>query len=465
MFHIRVETKGICIAMVEKKGYVKINDGTTVYHYPEDLYVAVVLKNENGHTKRSIKDIKKSAIQILLHINGLRTVDDLYYELTQKYDIEFSAFSKFLEDSIKIGILTIVTNPEECSLKIVGDGINVLPRHATIEITEKCNLKCTYCYNEAMPTKGKHMPIESVYKLFDILSLYGVTIIEISGGEPMLHPEIDKILSYAFEKFRWVAILSNGVYFPRKILPIIENNRDKLGGIQISIDGSNEEISRKVRQVNNTCKKSFDTISLLLSKNFLVRVVIVLTEDNIYNLKDTCELMRQMGVKHFGISVAEEWGRGKEIDNQITENHKSYKSYFLAKYREILRKINEEYKDIIFNKRALKNIDYSAIKNCGAGWQTIAITVDGNIKACAPGRIFLGNVFCDNYLKVFSQSQVYKMAHTNFRELRELYCLECSYNHECTMCYSQVLTMNQKRIKEGKDICPVIKEIGLEKLV
>lgn len=309
------------------------------------------------------------------------------------------------------------------------------------------------------------MPLKDVKKIFETLSENGVTVLEISGGEPMIHPNIKEILEEAFKYFNWVAIISNGVYFPKNILPVLKDNRKKFGGIQISIDGSNEEVSEKMRQVKNTFSKTMDTIKYLKENDFLVRVVIVLTEDNVEDIENTCNLMRKEGIKHFGISISEEWGRGKNIENESNILGKSYKSYFKAKYGDLLRNINEKYRDIVFNDKVLKNVNISEIKNCGAGWQTIAVTPNGDVEICAPAKIKIGNIFSQDYKDIFSSKLVQKLSKVDFKEGREKFCLYCEDVSDCAMCYSKMLMVNEHRIASGRELCPMIKTYGLEELI
>ena len=53
----------------------------------------------------------------------------------------------------------------------------------------RCNLSCTYC-NE-YDDFSKPVPVEEMYRRLDRLADLGTTIITISGGEPLLHPELD----------------------------------------------------------------------------------------------------------------------------------------------------------------------------------------------------------------------------------------------------------------------------------
>src|SRR6202030_198980 len=57
----------------------------------------------------------------------------------------------------------------------------------------RCNLACTYC-NE-FDDFSKPVPIEEMYRRIDRLGAMGTSIITISGGEPLLHPELDEVIA------------------------------------------------------------------------------------------------------------------------------------------------------------------------------------------------------------------------------------------------------------------------------
>src|ERR1700746_1921300 len=58
----------------------------------------------------------------------------------------------------------------------------------------RCNLACTYC-NE-FDDFSKPVPLEEMKNRLDILAGMGTSIITISGGEPLMHPEIDQVIRH-----------------------------------------------------------------------------------------------------------------------------------------------------------------------------------------------------------------------------------------------------------------------------
>lgn len=68
-----------------------------------------------------------------------------------------------------------------------------------IEITDRCNLTCPTCYAGSSPTHGRHRSLEEVKSMLDtiVLNEKEPDVIQISGGEPTLHPEFFEILDYA----------------------------------------------------------------------------------------------------------------------------------------------------------------------------------------------------------------------------------------------------------------------------
>src|SRR5215472_8183938 len=66
------------------------------------------------------------------------------------------------------------------------------PLLAHIIPIRRCNLACTYC-NE-FDDHSDPVPLEEMYRRLDKLAEFGTSIITISGGEPLLHPQLDDVI-------------------------------------------------------------------------------------------------------------------------------------------------------------------------------------------------------------------------------------------------------------------------------
>ena len=68
-----------------------------------------------------------------------------------------------------------------------------------VEITDRCNLTCPTCYAGSSPTYGRHRSLEEVKKMLDavVRNEKEPDVVQISGGEPTIHPDFFEILDYA----------------------------------------------------------------------------------------------------------------------------------------------------------------------------------------------------------------------------------------------------------------------------
>ena len=106
------------------------------------------------------------------------------------------------------------------------------PYMAHIVPMRRCNLACTYC-NE-FDDLSEPVPIEEMERRIDELGRLGTSVITISGGEPLLHPELDRIIARIRSTGAIAGMITNGyLLMPDRIERL---NRAGLDHMQISID-------------------------------------------------------------------------------------------------------------------------------------------------------------------------------------------------------------------------------------
>ncbi len=110
----------------------------------------------------------------------------------------------------------------------------------------RCNLACTYC-NE-FDDYSKPVGLEEMKGRIDHLGAFGTAFIVISGGEPLLHPELDDIIAHIRRRCLLAALITNGYLLTRERIERL--NRAGLDHLQISIDNVQpDDVSKKSLKV------------------------------------------------------------------------------------------------------------------------------------------------------------------------------------------------------------------------
>ncbi len=106
----------------------------------------------------------------------------------------------------------------------------------------QCNLACAYCneYDDV----SKPVPLGEMKRRLDILAGMGTSILTISGGEPLMHPELDEIIRHIRRRGMIAGMITNGFFLNRERIERL--NAAGLEHLQISIDNvAPDEVSKK----------------------------------------------------------------------------------------------------------------------------------------------------------------------------------------------------------------------------
>jgi uncharacterized radical SAM superfamily Fe-S cluster-containing enzyme len=123
------------------------------------------------------------------------------------------------------------------------------------EVTEKCNLACPTCFAASGPHETWQMSFDDFAAKLDKLLARGkrdADMLQFSGGEPTIHPELERMIAYAFERgVRKVYVNTNGVRLGREPefaarLARLDDGRDRLQ-FYLQFDGFDERTHQLIR--------------------------------------------------------------------------------------------------------------------------------------------------------------------------------------------------------------------------
>ena len=113
-----------------------------------------------------------------------------------------------------------------------------------LEITDRCNYSCKYCYNRSCASNGHFLSDGAFQKAVTCFTHWGLKTITYSGGEPLLHPELKKFLNYGYNHDIIQLIITNGSMLNDAWCDYIRENGALL---QLTMDGSSETINDYTR--------------------------------------------------------------------------------------------------------------------------------------------------------------------------------------------------------------------------
>lgn len=122
--------------------------------------------------------------------------------------------------------------------KITGKRVPIM---VSLGITNKCNIKCIFCYAMDFENASIDYPTEKIFKYIDQFTELGTRIFLLQGGEPLLRKDLKEIITYIKKKNRYCRISTNGMLVAKKIDSLVDIDQ-----ISFSLDG-NEEIVTKTR--------------------------------------------------------------------------------------------------------------------------------------------------------------------------------------------------------------------------
>ena len=175
-------------------------------------------------------------------------------------------------------------------------------------LIRRCNLACKHCYSISADTDFKgELSTEEVFRVMDDLKAFGVPALILSGGEPLLRPDIFEISQRARDMGFYVGLSTNGTL-------IDEHNIDAIAGVGydyvgISIDGV-QQTHDLFRRKAGAWDASMQGIRLCHDRGIKVGLRFTLTMDNAPELPGMLDLMEQESVDKFYLSHLNYAGRG-----------------------------------------------------------------------------------------------------------------------------------------------------------
>ncbi|MBI2955235.1 MAG: TIGR04053 family radical SAM/SPASM domain-containing protein [Chloroflexi bacterium] len=192
------------------------------------------------------------------------------------------------------------------------------PRLVAWETTRACNLACVHCRAEAQyHPDPRQLTTEEGFRLLDEIASFSKPIIILTGGEPLLRPDIFEIAAYGVSKGLRMVMSPCGTSLTKEIV-----RRLKDVGIlrlSISLDGSSPEVHDTFRGTPGAFEATIRGMRYCVEAGLSFQVNTTVTKRNVDDLECMLETVLAVGAAAWHPFMLVPTGRGKAIqDEEVT---------------------------------------------------------------------------------------------------------------------------------------------------
>lgn len=249
-----------------------------------------------------------------------------------------------------------------------------VPLFVHVEITERCPLKCPQCYCDYVT--GNDMDFNLYSKLVSQITEMGIDSVLLTGGEPLIYPNIFNAIMLLKENNITVSIASSGYGIDRQFAKKLkEIGTDE---IFISLNGSNHNIHNLSR---DKFEVSIHAIKTLKSEGVWCGVNWVARRDNLQDFDNLVSLCQEMHVDHIDILSSKNNSNGE--NNSLTNEELKFLANKISLEYSSLFKKGYIGIDLCYHKlNYLLGQSHPLLQKCIAGRYFFDILTTGEVSPC-----------------------------------------------------------------------------------
>lgn len=360
----------------------------TYYRLSSKVKHICLIGNAAVVTTTSSRNIFPEAVtQLILECIYGKSEEDICSECPSDFKDEYMALiHQVLSSNTVSQILSPSDKPDTTAqCKIFGETGCYYPQQIIVELTNMCNLACSHCYKNAQ-VSGNSV-FQSYTKLKSLLSFVGKNVpqIVLTGGEPLLHPQITEIIQ-ALQP-RDIIIKTNGTRL--KHLPPCCMCNIRL--FSISVYGLSDQEYLERTGNRNGFSALVSGLNYIVAHHATFELTVTLSKSKLGQMAQYADFAYCHGAKTLSFGRVNKEGRAADMTSDVMDWYLSSDEIRMA-YIEI-RKLGKQYAgklDIVQWERPMidqfvpKEIEIDDIKTlyCGAGLFHWTVTERFKFKPC-----------------------------------------------------------------------------------
>ncbi|ELV7518885.1 radical SAM protein, partial [Photobacterium damselae] len=215
-----------------------------------------------------------------------------------------------------------------------------------LKVGYSCNNKCTHCViteqRDALIEHAKKydLSLDECKSLIKNYISHGIKGIVITGGEPTIRSDLDKILAFCEENKLDITLQTNGRKLMRNRLRNIYPHLTNFKAL-VALHGAKAKTHDEITLVKNSFHQTCAQLSEFFALGFHATVKVVMNRNNINELADIVHLVHMLGGSSINFAYPHGLGDAKKNFNEIAPSYSELKPH-LAKLIEVAEKLNIE---------------------------------------------------------------------------------------------------------------------------
>lgn len=311
-------------------------------------------------------------------------------------------------------------------------------------LTRRCNLRCEHCYISAGKVsrdeaKGELSTEECLQVIDQLCEVNPEALLILTGGEPLLRPDVFEIARYAADKGLWPVVGTNGVKISERLCERMIGAGIK--GVSLSLDALDAETHDRFRGVRGAYDNTVKGAGILQAAGL---PFIVQTTVGAHNATDVPAIARHahaIGARVFNLYFLVPTGRGSYISDITPEGYEEVLSALRALQEEfegrmlVNSKCAPHYQRMLYEHDPkspfLKSFGGGA-GGCPAGTHYVGIRPNGDVTPCPYLPVFGGNLRQQTFAEIWNDSEIFRTIRG--RPSLGGRCGPCEFNKVCGGC-------------------------------
>ena len=317
-------------------------------------------------------------------------------------------------------------------------------------VTRECNMKCSHCYINSTEKKlPNELSTQEGKNLMDQICKVSKPLLILSGGEPLLRPDIYELIRYGSSKGLKMGLGSNGSLIDDEVAAKLKTAG--IATVSISLDSHIPSQHDEFRGVAGSWVKAVNACKALRRNNILVQVNTTLTQQNYNQIDDIMSLAEEIGVENFHLFFLVPTGRGTKLADISPQKYEDMITNTFAKVTK--HKLNVRPSCAPQFMRIAKGMGLDMrqwVRGCLAGFYYCRIYPNGDITPCPYLPIKLGNIREKSFKEIWFNSEIFK-ALRNPDALKGK-CGVCEYRSQCGGCRARAYGLSNDFIDYCGDL-------------